>query len=390
MTDRRPRTKSAADRPHFRSRGILQTLAERDSRQLLLLIILVTTVGVAVALAAGPPSVIDGVALDAPAPDGPNATVVEATDAGGVTIEYRTDGDRERVTVGAEHAIVADGAGWAVLDRDVLPPPLSLSADDPLAGTPAAGVAPVGEHVLVGEFSASTGDLGDATVTVVTPAGMGTDPDVKSHHLSSFLSDYSFGPHGTDATIVLLPDTLPHRGGTYADGTAYVTVPEFWDGQVASVWLHEYVHLRQGYDADTEMTWFTEASAEYLSFRIMEEQYGEVTDDDVRSRLDSLPDHPDAALSEPSTWDGESVDYTRGPRLLYAVDAVVRIESDGEYTLFDVFEALNERNQPLTVESFRETVENHTGTDEPWIEDAITESGAMDDYREYGHVFNGD
>ena len=329
--------------------------------------------------ATGAPSLDSGDAE----PEWPNPTV-EAAEEGSVTIEYHTESGRsEQLTVDdVNPRLVDDEAGWVVVDRTTLPPALEA-----VAGEPESGVVAVGDRAFVGNLSVSTRDAGNATVTVVVPAGMDVDPQLKSYFLAEFVSPYDLGPHGTDATIVLAPDALPHRGATYADGTAYVTVPQFWDGQVGSVWLHEYVHLRQGYDAEPEMVWFTEASAEYLSYRIMAEQYEEVTDDDVRSRLESLPEYPGARLSEPATWDGESVDYTRGPRLLYAVDAAIRDGSDDEHTLFDVFRALNELDEPVTVEEFRRLVEQHSGEDAAWVEEAITEPGPIDQYREYDDVF---
>ena len=348
-------------------------------------VVFVTAVAiVATAMGGGPfTAVAPGTVLDSSESDGPNPTV-EASDDGSVTIEYRTEsGSSDRLAVDdIDPRLVDGGAGWVVVGRDLLPPALEAAFDDP-----ESGVVTVGDRAFVGNLSVSSRDAGNATVTVVVPAGMDVDPQLKSYFLAEFVSPYDLGSHGTDATIVLAPDALPHRGATYADGTAYVTVPQFWDGHVGSVWLHEYVHTRQGYDAETEMSWFTEASAEYLSYRIMAEQYDEVTDDDVVSRLESLPEHPDATLSEPSTWDGESVDYTRGPRLLYAVDATIREGSGGEHTVFDVFRAMNELDDPITVEEFRRIVEEHSGEDEAWIEDAITEPGPMDQYREYDEPF---
>ncbi|UWG50912.1 putative metalloprotease, contains C-terminal PDZ domain [Halalkaliarchaeum sp. AArc-CO] len=349
------------------------------------IVFVAVAVVVATALGSGPfAAVTPGAVLDSSESDGPSPTV-EASEQGTVTIEYRTEsGSSDRLVVDdVDPRLIDARAGWVVVDRSLLPPALETAAGDP-----ESGIVTVGDKALVGNLSVSSRDAGNATVTVVVPAGMDADSQLKSYFLAEFVSPYDLGPHGTDATIVLAPDALPHRGATYADGTAYVTVPQFWDGHVGSVWLHEYVHLRQGYDAETEMVWFTEASAEYLSYRIMAEQYEEVTDDDVRSRLESLPEHPDATLSEPLTWNGESVDYTRGPRLLYAVDAAVRDGSDGEYTLFDVFRAMNELDDPVTVEEFRSLVEEHSGEEEPWIEDAITDAGPMDQYREYDELFS--
>lgn len=311
-------------------------------------------------------------------------TVVDVTGNETVTVEYATGPDETEqfVVEDVDPRLSDDENGWAFVARSELPPAL-----EDVAGDPDAGVVTVGELSLVGELSAATRDAGDSTVTVVVPAGRDVDPERKAYFLAEYVSPYSFGPSGTDVTLVAAPDALPHRGLMYSDDTGYVTVEWFWDGSVGSVWIHEYVHARQEFTTECEMSWFREASAEYLAFRIMQEQHPEVTDEDVRSRLDSLPEHREASLANCSSWNDESVDYTRGVRLLYAVDAEIRAGSDGEHTLFDVFRAMNERDEPVTVEEFRRLVEQHSGTDEAWIETAITETGEMDCYREYEGTF---
>lgn len=301
-----------------------------------------------------------------------------------VTVEYATGpGEVERFAVdGVDPRLSNAENGWAFVDRSALPPALENASGDP-----AAGIVTVGRLALVGELSASTREAGDSTVTVVVPAGRDVDPDRKAYFLAEYVSPYSFAPHGTDVTLVAAPDVLPHRGVMYSDDTGYVTVDWFWDGSVGSVWIHEYVHARQDFRTACEMSWFREASAEYFAFRIMQEQHPDVTDDDVRARLESLPEHPETSLANCSSWNGERVDYTRGVRLLYAVDAEIRAESGGEHTLFDVFRAMNELDDPVTIDEFLRLVERYSGEEQTWLESDITEPGKMDCYREYEGTF---
>ncbi|MFB6150736.1 MAG: hypothetical protein ABEJ40_02915 [Haloarculaceae archaeon] len=297
---------------------------------------------------------------------GANGTAVTVTYANGT-------GPRRQFAVdGVDPGLTNASAGWAYLPRSALPAALR-GADGP-----AAGVVTVGEWALVGDLAGETVRIGPTRLTVAAPAGMAVDPGRKAGFLARFLGPYSLGPPpGERVTLVVAPDALPSDGRTY--GTAgYVTQHAFWDGDVASVWVHEYVHARQAFELTPGMTWFGEASATYLSYRVMAEQYDPVTDADVRARLAATPDFPDAALANRSTWAGTRANYHRGAKLLYAVDAAIRRGSDGNRTVVDVFRAMNRRDDPVSVAEFVRLVERFAGGDVTWLRSAITESGDLD------------
>lgn len=310
--------------------------------------------------------------------------VVDVSGNTTVTITYTADGrETEAFTVnGVAPGLTDSDDGWAFINQSVLPPPLKSLADNRTAS-----IVPVGDRVLVGNVTSSTRQVGTAAVSVVTPAGRDVDPARKSYFISEFLSPYRLNPDQQAVTVVAVPDAMPYKGLTYSDGTSYVTIEAFWDGDVGSVWLHEIIHTRQSFTLDREMKWFREASAEYLSYRVMQEQYGQVTDSDVRARLNAVPDYHEAKLSTPSTWNRSSVDYTKGVRLLYAIDAAVRTGSGGEHTLFDVFYKMNQHDGTVSLSDFQRIVEHHSGNDEAWIEDAITDSGPVNRYHDSDDVF---
>ncbi|WP_340101558.1 hypothetical protein [Salinibaculum salinum] len=311
-------------------------------------------------------------------------TIVDVSGNTTVTVTYTTaDRETDEFVVDGVAPELSDSVnGWAFVDKSALPTALERRAD-----TRTDSIVPVGHRVLIGNVTSSTRQVGTATVTVVAPAGRGVDPTRKSYFISEFLSPYSLNPDKQAVTVVAAPDALPYKGLTYADGTSYVTIEAFWDGDVGSVWLHETVHTRQSFTLDREMKWFREASAEYLTYRALQEQYEQVDDSDVRARLDAVPDYHEARLSAPSTWGKNPVDYTRGVRLLYAIDAAVRTGSGGDHTLFDVFYAMNQRDGTVTLQEFRHIVENHSGDDEAWIEHAITGPGQVSQYHDATDVF---
>ena len=357
-------------------------------------------VAVLLALAAvGPAPGLDGSNATGDALDGSNTTGNSATDTGPefvvtdvttgpadsggttdggpvtVTVAYATpaNGTREFTADHVYPGSVDARAGWAYLPRSALPAALERGAGDP-----ATGVVTVGPWALVGDLTAASAPVRNSRVTVVAPAGMDVDPARKAGFLAEFVSPYELHPSPPEeVTFVVAPDTLPSAGRTYGE-TGYITQRGFWDGDASSVWIHEYVHTRQGFDLTSEMRWFREASATYLSARLLEEQYEGVTERDVRTRLEATPDHPGTALANRSAWDDTSADYERGARLLYAVDAAIRMETDGNRTLVDVVRAMNRRDDPLTVDEFVRIVERYAG-DLEWLRPSITEPGSLDD-----------
>lgn len=308
-----------------------------------------------------------------------------------VAVAYVTDaGDREDVLLkDVDPSLLDRSNGWAFVDRSALPEPLEAIAadretvaDGPEATPIEAGVVGVGEWALAGAIAAARRETSNGPITIVVPEGREVDPARTAYFIDEYTSPYTFG---TDRSVLLVaaPRALGHRGLTYPDGTGYVTIEAFWDGTVGSTWLHEFVHAHQTFETTRGMRWFVEASAEYLNFRMMQAGYDGVTEEDLVGRLAALPEYPDATLSDPSTWGGEGVDYARGPRVLYAIDAAIRRGSDR--TLFDVFRATNEHSEPISIDRFLEFVAEYT--DDRWIEAAITEPGAIEWRRRSADVF---
>jgi hypothetical protein len=257
-------------------------------------------------------------------------------------------------------------ADWAYLPRSALPPPLRRAVGDY-----DAGVGAVGPWALVGDLAAATATSGNARVTVVAPAGVHVDPGRKARFLARFVGPYSLRPGPeTPVTLYVAPETLSAEGLMF-DGTGYVTQHGFWDGEASSVWVHEYVHAQRSFGLAPSMRWFTEASATYLSSRVLAAQFRGVTEADFRGWLASRPEH-DVALADRSAWAGSGADYDRGARLLYVLDAELRADSDGEHTLVDVVRAMNRRGGEITLGQFVSIVERYTGEAEPWLRRAIT------------------
>ena len=129
-----------------------------------------------------------------------------------------------------------------------------------------------------------------------------------------------------------------------------------------NVWIHEYVHSRQGYRTDTSARWFTEASATYYAALLTLER-GDVDFDDFRRVLARGERSPQAesVLSDPATW-RNNADYIKGTLVAGEIDRQIRISTDGEVTFATVFRELNARDDSVDGETFLGLVDDAGGS----------------------------
>jgi hypothetical protein len=296
-----------------------------------------------------------------------------APDSVTVTVSQPFSGDRTLTIPGDGDTVVDPAADIAFVPREQLPPELER-----VLGNHQAGVGVVGPWAVVGPLSVSRVTIGGNEVLIVAPANGTVDPGQKAYFLKQFVNPYTLDSGAPERiTIYAGPRALPGVGRMYPDDTGYVAQEGFWDGKVESVWIHEYVHARQNMDLTEEMRWFEEASAVYLSLRMMEEQYDPVTDGDVARRLASLPDGEPVSLADPVAWQTSHTDYRRGTKLVARIDDRVRSETGGTHSIVSVIRQLNAADEPVDIDQFVTTLEELTEEDEQWVRDRITEVPAV-------------
>ncbi|WP_244510262.1 CARDB domain-containing protein [Natronobacterium texcoconense] len=159
------------------------------------------------------------------------------------------------------------------------------------------------------------------------------------------------------------------RGLQYGEGDAWVRADAPID-EPDNVWLHEYVHVRQAFAGPqdgvaTETEWLIEAQAEYYAALISLEK-GLIGFDEFQRFLERGEQSPYAndVLVEPNSWEDET-DYVKGPLVYGELDRQLRLETDGDRTLEDVFRELNARADKGTVteSDFLGALENAGGTE---------------------------
>lgn len=142
---------------------------------------------------------------------------------------------------------------------------------------------------------------------------------------------------------------------------------DFWvrDGEALdtadNVWLHEYVHTRQGYAATNDVRWFTEASATYYAALLTLEQ-DRIGFDAFRDRLTfgSRKPDADAVLADPTTWNTVAP-YTKGALVAGELDRRTRRETDRSRSLQDVFGRMNGHGSAVNGSAFRRMVRETGG-----------------------------
>lgn len=147
----------------------------------------------------------------------------------------------------------------------------------------------------------------------------------------------------------------------------------------SNVWIHEYVHTRQGYAAGSEVRWFTEASATYYAALSTLEQ-DRITFEAFRDRLALGGRARDSAavLADPATWDVVAP-YTKGALVAGELDRRLRLATDRRQSLQSVFRRMNERDEPIDGSLFQRFVAAVGGEAVGALADRYTTTTAVPD-----------
>lgn len=130
-----------------------------------------------------------------------------------------------------------------------------------------------------------------------------------------------------------------------------------------NVWLHEYVHTRQNYATTDSARWFDEGAAVYYAALLTLEQE-HIEFDQFRQRLarGTSPEFDGERLAEPQTWQ-RNPDYHVGALVAGELDRQIRLATDGERSLQNVFQRMNERGDPIDASRFERFLREEGGDD---------------------------
>ncbi|WP_311170452.1 hypothetical protein [Halobellus ordinarius] len=163
-----------------------------------------------------------------------------------------------------------------------------------------------------------------------------------------------------DETVFVVAAPTPERldwgvRGLHAgDSDMWVRDVERID-EANNVWLHEYVHSRQGYTAAPDSRWFTEGAAVYYAALLTLEQ-DRITYDAFRERLRyGERSYEGSILAQPGTWQ-RNANYHVGALVAGELDRQLRLATDGDASLQEVFRRMNAKDGVVTGADLRSSL----------------------------------
>lgn len=212
--------------------------------------------------------------------------------------------------------------------------------------TEAARLLYLGEH---SEWSARVDDT-TLRLVVPAPAELSAEPREVIDTLARAVVAFDVDCRNDSVVAIAAPtrevDELDVAG--VSDGTSGFWVRD--DHRVDTVsqgiggcaWIHEYLHTRlDGFEGVTRhLSWLTEAIPSYYA-GLLPLRQGRVPYDEFLSFVRTDRDS-DAVLTDSYTLGGSTAPYTKGRRVLAALDCKLQRESDGAACLMDMIRELND------------------------------------------------
>jgi PGF-CTERM protein len=250
-------------------------------------------------------------------------------------------------------------------------------ADDAVLGTQLAflGAHERYEHTVNGR-----------TLTLVVPeaATVRAGPETVFESVSFAMAELYVTGSERDVRLFVAPGPV-RRGGIQA-GATDLWVHEDMQAETAdNVWVHEYLHTRQRFRPNSEMRWFTEASAEYYA-ALLTYREGRIDFDAFHDAVSTDRDAGSVLVND-LHWTSEYAPYSKGSRVLAGLDAQIRQGSGGNYSLADVFYLVNTHRGDVTYYDLREYVVAAGGEDAgEWL-DEYARSEAVPDVPENASLY---
>ncbi|WP_435344933.1 hypothetical protein [Haloarchaeobius sp. HRN-SO-5] len=270
-------------------------------------------------------------------------------------IDFYDAGDWALVPYGVEASYYSDATdSWhGTWERESLFETETRATSDAVFGT---------QFAFLGDHERYEHSAHGRTLTLVVPdaATVEDGPETVFGTLSHAADELYVAGGDRDVRIFVAPDPI-RRGGLQGGPTDLWVHEDMRAEHVSNVWVHEYLHTRQRFSPNAEMEWFTEASAQYYA-ALLTYREGAV-DFEAFHRAMATDRDAGSVLTNDLQWTADTAPYTKGGRVLAALDAEIRERSGGNYTLADVFYRVNVERDEVTYYEFRDYVQAVGGED---------------------------
>lgn len=233
--------------------------------------------------------------------------------------------------------------------------------------------------VYFGPVNIETWHVQNEQFRLVEPRIVSLDTDAIRSSLTVSARSLKIGGRSEVVTLFGAPDPMYSGGRAYGDSAwIHETSPV---NNVNNVWVHEYVHTRQEWSVSPEMEWLSEASAEYYA-AVAAYRQGSVTFPVFYEHVSS-DEGASVVLSDDDAADETNAEYTKGSRVVAALDRKIRLATDGSRTFEDVLYLMNRHDERITYTKFQGMVEKVAGESmDDWLDRYVTTEAAPEVTRE--------
>ncbi|MBZ6494979.1 CARDB domain-containing protein [Natrinema longum] len=311
----------------------------------------------------------------------------EATIRYTMPADRRGEGERGGARSASDGYAFVDTGDWGVVAvPDV---GLSLRRTEPVGlektvrvdGSGATG----GDIAFFGSVREYERAVDGGTIRLVVPdaATLRESPDAILTSLADARERLEVGARNDEVFVVAVPHEVDwgSRGIQYGQSDAWVVDDATLDDP-NPVWLHEYVHTRQRFSGpetgiEPEAEWIVEGQADYYAGLLALEN-GRTEFDEFKRLLERGEQSPDAdgTLVDRSTWGDERTHYVKGALVYGEIDRRLRLETDGDRTLADVFRSLNAHEEAVTEAQFLAAIEDAGGVTVRAVAERYTRTNA--------------
>lgn len=313
------------------------------------------------------------------------------TDAPSVT--YEIDANKTNATLGSEPTEgyeTVDTGDWALVRTPSTPHTwygskgIETSVNHQVAGP---GVS-TDEFTFLGDHEIRTRTVHGQHFRLVIPdaADLVESPTTILDNVAYASEQLQVGERDEEVVMIAAPTSeefqWSHNG--WASGSTFWVRDDSHIKSSNNVWIHEYVHTRQDFNATQDSNWFVEGSAEYYAalYTLQQEQSKFEWFENSLSR--QAQKYDDVRLTE--TKAGARTQYEKGGLVAARTDQQIRLATNGTASLADIFERMNADTTSVSNEDFIEYVGMY-GTDElaSDVRAATTTSQSMSMWDRDGH-----
>jgi predicted metalloprotease with PDZ domain len=186
------------------------------------------------------------------------------------------------------------------------------------------------------------------------------------------------GGKNDEVVVVVAPSVVEWNGkGLQIGANGFWAVDSSGVDQPDNTWIHEYIHTRQEWSYDDSTQWLIEGMANYYA-ALLSLKEGRVSYSDFREYINTDEDS-NSVLCNPDQWNSSTTSYTKGRRVVAALDIEIRRETDSQRSFENIFLEINKVGDTITHEKFKRIARDVAGHSiDAWLEKYVEDSRSPD------------